>query len=159
MSALRFVSRPSFAGLVLAGLCAGLAAGCASAGRPVPSGAQVMAVAGPTMSSFEMKPSVCIAGQHFVFWGADLVEEKTGLTVRLVIDPLSGPAVRVMRFNDLEAPSFVVGRANCRKLKADVKRVGSMINGIDVVKVDLDLDCATTDGDSVVGKVSTDECR
>jgi len=137
-------------------------AGCASAHRrprPVPSAPQTVAVAGPTLGTYEFKPDVCIAGQHYSFWGADLAVDKAGQIARLVIDPITGPVVRVFNFSDPYGPSVVVGRADCRTFKIDIARIGSMINGIDVVKVTLDLDCATKAGDFVVGKISAEECR
>lgn len=143
---------------ILPFLAASILAGCASA-RPVPSGPQAMAVAGPTMGTYEFKPNVCIAGQHYVFWGVDLAEEKTGAIARLVIDPITGPVVRLFKFADPYGPSVVVTRADCKTFKTDLTRTGSWINGIDVVKVALDLDCATQAGDFVVGKLSADECR
>lgn len=142
---------------VVSALAAFTLAGCASAPRP--SGPQSFAVAGPTFGAYEIRPTVCIAGQHFVFWGADLGDEKTGAIARLIIDPITGPVVRLFKFSDPYGPSIVVARADCKTFKTELNRIGSMINGIDVVKVDLDLDCATRNGDFVVGKAAFDECR
>ena len=132
-------------------------AGCTAALRP--SGPQTLAVSGPTLGSYELKPSLCVAGQHYVFLGADLVQETTGSTARLVVDPVTGPAVRVFKAGDPYGPSIVLRRADCKTFEPHLERTGSWINGIDVVKVTLDLDCATVAGDRVVGKLSADECR
>ena len=127
--------------------------------RPVPSAADAVAVAGPTLGSHEFKPDVCIAGQHYSFWGADLGEEKSGWIARLVIDPITGPVVRVFQFSDPYGPSIVVGRADCKTFQADVSRTHNLYNGVEVIDVTLDLDCRTKRGDFVVGKASAKECR
>ncbi len=145
-------------GLVtLTSLLALALAGCAAAVRP--SGPQTLAVSGPTLGRYELKPSLCIAGQHDVFWGADLVEESTGAIARLVVDPITGPAVRVFKADDPFGPSILLRRTDCKTFEPQLQRTGSWINGIDVVKVALDLDCTTLAGDRVVGKLSADECR
>jgi hypothetical protein len=134
---------------------------CTSArvARPVPSAPQVVAVAGPTLGTYEFKPSVCVAGQHYVFYGADLEEEKTGAIVRLVFDPITGPVVRLFRHSAPFGASVVAARADCRTFKTEISPTGAWINGIVVVRVAFDLDCATKAGDFVVGKLSADECR
>ena len=138
-------------------------AGCATAGRPsrlVPNepGA-TFAVAGPTLGSREIRPSGCIAGGHYQFLGADLVDEKSGLVVRTVEDPLEGPAVRVFDAADSDRRTVAFRRPDCSRLAARFAPTGSMVNGVLLLKLDLALDCRNAAGDAVAGTFSASECR
>ena len=148
--------------------CAALwMAACATAGRPtgrpsalVPSEpGKSFAVAGPVFGNREVRPSVCIAGGHYLFLGADLIDEKSKLVVRSVEDPLEGPRIRVFDAADSDHRTVAFLRSDCSKLVSRLTPTGSMVNGVLLLKLDLDVDCRNAAGDAVAGTFSASECQ
>ena len=139
-------------------------AGCASAAvsRPEPSGpSNVIAFAGPTLGSEKQELYVnhCHSGENRGFSGADIFDDRTKevLVLRLVIDPLEGPAVRL--FKDSESgPSVVLRKSDCRTFTYQMEGTGKSVNFVSEIKVALQLDCRGSKGDSVVGNVDLPAC-
>lgn len=135
-----------------------LLAGCASA-PPRPSEAlNTVAIAGPTLGAGELQPTSCASGDQWVFFGAQAVDEPDGLGVRLVIDPIEGPVVRVFRTADDGERSIVLRRRDCSRLEYDFGRTGSSFNFVEEVKFSLDLDCKSRAGDFVMGSLAQKSC-
>lgn len=106
-----------------------------------------------------LAPSYCTSGDRQRFLGADFAGGESGLTVRLVVDPLDGPAVRV--FSDA-APfekSVVFRRSECRVFHFSLDDTGWRVNGVHDYAVTLDLDCTNKSGDSLTGKSSASHCH
>lgn len=144
----------------LAALAVSLLAACATtpAAPPAPPPTDHMAVAGPTLGVHQVRPSACQAGERLAFLGADLVDEESEIVVRLAIDPIAGPRVRVFKGSDPYGPAIILAARNCKRFHFDFAPTGSWVNGINEVKVGLDLDCVTVTGDSVAGHVAADAC-
>lgn len=142
-------------------------AACATAGLPsgLPSGlrpsepGKSFAIAGPVFGNREVRPSVCIAGGHYLFLGADLIDEKSKLVVRSVEDPLEGPRIRVFDAADSDHRTVSFRRADCSRLVSRLTPTGSMVNGVLLLKLDLELDCRNAAGDAVAGAFSASECQ
>ena len=103
-------------------------------------------------------PTSCFAGARQLFLGADFADEKAGAVVRLVVDPVASPAVRVF---SSEAPfdkSIVFHREECSAFHFTLDSTGWRINRIDDYRVTLDVDCSR-DGESVRGRLSTTHCH
>lgn len=138
-------------------------AACATAGRP--SGLRpsepgaTFALAGPVFGARQVRPSACIAGGHYGFLGADLVDEKAKLVVRAVEDSLEGAAVRVFDAADSDHRTVSFRRADCSRLVSRLAPTGSMVNGVLLLKLELDLDCRNAAGDAVAGSFSAGECQ
>jgi hypothetical protein len=126
---------------------------------PAPAPGTGFAVSGPALGTRQVTPRRCIAGGHYQFLGADLVDEQHGLVVRAVADPVYGTAIRVFDRKDSDVATMVLHRADCKKLVADLDSTGSMVNDVLYVSLKLDLDCRTADGNAVVGSYSADECQ
>jgi hypothetical protein len=126
--------------------------------RPSKPGAS-FATAGPALGNRDVQPCCCVNGGHYQFLGADVVDEEHHTVVRTVEDPIEGTVVRVFDDDDSDNASVVLHRRDCRKLVAKLKPTGSWINGIDVVSLQLDLDCRTPAGDAIVGSFEADECK
>jgi hypothetical protein len=140
-------------------------AGCASSSavsHPAPSGpSNVVAFAGPTLGAGkqELYANNCHSGGALGFRGADIFDDRTKevLVLRLVIDPLEGPAVRL--FKDSETgPSVVLRKSDCRTFAYELEGTGSLVNFVPEVRVSLQLDCRGSKGDSVVGNVELPAC-
>lgn len=142
---------------VLGGLL--LSSACASA-PPRPSEAlNAVAISGPTLGAGELQPTSCASGDQWVFFGAQAVDERSGLGLRLVIDPIEGPVVRVFRTADDGERSIVLRRRDCSRFEYDFGRTGNSFNFVQEVKFSVDLDCKSKAGDFVVGNLAQEACR
>jgi len=142
-------------------VAATLALACASwHPRPQPSApGKSLALAGPTFGRREVQPTQCVAGGHAYFQGADLVDEPHHLVVRAVDDPIEGMVVRVYDAEDSDRTSFVARRGDCRTFEAELGPAQEWVNGVDVISLDVELDCRTASGDAVVGSYHADRCE
>jgi hypothetical protein len=116
------------------------------------------AVSGNAIGEKQVLPRQCIAGGHYQFLGADLVDEQRHLVVRAVADPVYGSTIRVFDNKSSDVATMVFHRADCRKLDAELAPTGSMVNDVLYVSLKLDLDCRTADG-VLVGSFAADECQ
>jgi hypothetical protein len=168
------------AGVLVAALLGGCAAWCgkphgggsegasAEADRPAAPTApadlkpskpgESFATAGPALGNRDLQPCCCVNGGHYQFLGADLVDEEHHLVVRTLEDPIYGTVVRVFDDQDSDNATFVLHRRDCKKLDAKLKPTGSWINGINILSLELDLDCTTPAGDAIAGSFKADEC-
>ncbi len=148
-------------------LCILLCAGCFSA-RPVGSvsgsqGAERMlgsfAMSSERIGHLTVSPSSCTAGDRQFFLGGDFEDEKSGIVARLVVDPLSGPAVRVFATAAPFEKTAVFRPPECRVFHFSLDATGWRINRIRDYRLSLDLDCSNKEGDSLTGKVSATHCH
>jgi hypothetical protein len=82
---------------------------------------------------------------------------KEHLELRLAIDPLTGPAVRMMKESETD-PSIIVRPRNCRTFEYKLESTGRSVNSVTEVRVSLRLDCRSKAGDYLVGNVELPEC-
>ncbi|HXU32825.1 MAG TPA: hypothetical protein VN851_19820, partial [Thermoanaerobaculia bacterium] len=139
----------------------GLASACASAppAKPKPNEpTNTIATSGPKLGAQQIEPTKCISGGRYLFLGVDLIDERSGLIVRLVYDPLRDEFVRIFDPKLNETRTLILSRANCKTFKADLTFGDSMVNGIREMKASIDLDCETPGGNFAVGKVASESC-
>lgn len=106
-----------------------------------------------------ISPASCIAGDHDLFLGADLVDPDTGLVVRLVIDPLQGP---VLRIYDGDAPfdrSVLFFRDECTVFTMSLAETGTTVNNIIERHLELEVDCENEDGATIRGSAAAAACN
>lgn len=106
-----------------------------------------------------LSPSSCTAGDRQFFLGGDFEDEKTGMIIRLVVDPLYGPAIRVFANAEPYEKSVVFHRPECRVFHFTLDTTGWRINRIRDYRLTLDLDCTNPEGDSITGTVSATHCH
>jgi hypothetical protein len=112
-----------------------------------------------SLGQFTISPSSCTSGDRERFLGADFSDESAGVVVRLVVDPLDGPAVRVFASAAPFEKSVVFRRSECRVFHFSLESTGWRINGVQDYRVSLDLDCVSKGGDTLDGKVSASHCH
>lgn len=103
-------------------------------------------------------PATCVAGDHELFLGADLVDPDTHLIVRLAIDPLYGPALRIY---DADAPfdrSVLFFRDECTTFGMELGETGTTVNNIVERSLELEVDCENEDGATIRGSASVARC-
>lgn len=104
-----------------------------------------------------LAPSECTAGDHQLFLGADLSSASSPLVVRLVVDPLDGPAVRVFSSDAQFDRSVVFRRSECTVFHFSLERTGWRLNDVYDYRVTLQLDCSR-EGESLKGFASSTHC-
>jgi hypothetical protein len=140
------------------------ASGCFSAGplrRDEPEVTGALALAGPTFGERALVPVSCASGEPQVFLGADFAEaegSQGALVARLVVDPLTGPALRIAAAAAPFAPAIVVRKADCAVFHFSLARTGWRINDYGVYTVSLELDCALPAGDRIAGRLLAPTC-
>jgi hypothetical protein len=116
-------------------------------------------MAGPSLGKAELRTNSCWSGQRQVFRGADIFDETTKemFVLRLVLDPIEGPVVRIFRDSEW-GPSIILRRADCTTFDYELAGTGKSVNFVSEVRVSLQLDCRSRAGDLVVGKVDLPTC-
>jgi hypothetical protein len=111
------------------------------------------------IGSRTISPGVCLAGDRSFFLGADLEDATAGVVVRLAIDPVDGPAIRVFDRSAVFDKSVVFRRPECRTFHFSDESTMWRINDVQDYKFSLELDCSNKAGDSLVGKASASHCH
>jgi hypothetical protein len=125
-------------------------------GAGTPSGSLILS--GPAFGKRTLLPTVCLAGERELFQGFDLRDEKAGVVTRLIVDPATGPVVRVFAASAPFDKTVLFHRSECRAFHFSLERTGWRINRIDQLDVSLDLDCQLSSGEGIVGKVAAPGC-
>jgi hypothetical protein len=137
--------------------CANLSpAGTDDRGVAAPYGS--LAVSGPTFGKQAMLPTVCVSGERELFLGFDLRDAKSELVTRLVVDPATGPMVRVFAASAPFDRSVLFHQAECRVLHFSLESTGWRINRVQQLDVSLDVDCQLPSGETLVGNASAPGC-
>jgi hypothetical protein len=117
-------------------------------GQPDPGGS--FTVSAKALGRLTIAPATCVAGDRQLFLGAD---------VRLVVDPLDGPAVRVFSSSSPFDKSVVFRRPDCPVFHFSLDSTDWRINHVQDYQVSLELRCAKADGDTIEGRVAVDHCH
>lgn len=116
-------------------------------------------VRSPLLGDATVAPTVCAAGDLQQFLGGDFHDPASGVVVRLVVDPLDGPAARLFDLGDRFQRSVVLRRADCAVFHFSLEHTGLTINDVRDYRLSLELDCALVDGTTVRGSVSSTHCH
>ena len=141
-----------------------LLAGCISTGpgagngRGEPATTGSLQLSGPTFGEVTLAPSGCRSGEHEVFLGADFSSPDSDLVVRLVVDPLEAPGVRIFDRNNRSGKTLVLRKADCAGFEAYLGRKGWQLNDVYVLEAHIQLDCTLPGGDRITGRVATESC-
>jgi hypothetical protein len=117
-----------------------------------------LTVSSPEAGSRTATPTTCHAGDRQLFLGADFEDPSTGMTIRLVVDPLDGPAVRAFSTGAPFDSSLVFRRSECRSFHFSIDSTGWRINDVFDYRVTLEVDCERGDT-SLRGSVAATHCH
>src|SRR6266566_5300200 len=87
-------------------------------------------LAGPTLGQQTLLPTRCSVGERQLFLGFDLHDEKSGIVARLVVDPVTGPVVRVFKASAPFDQTVLFRRSECRTFHFSLDSTGWRINRI-----------------------------
>ena len=116
------------------------------------------ALSSNSLGHVSLAPGSCSAGDCLFFLGADFEDEKNGVVVRLVVDPLYGPAVRVFSQAKPFNKTQVFRRGDSQVFHFSLDSTGWRINRFRDYGVSLELDCAR-EGDAITGHASAEHCH
>ena len=157
---------------VQSGSIVGLAAsllltGCLT-GHAVPEAVDAGVSQNQALGSFEVEtPSVgkqtltatgCTSGDRQSFLGGDFTAQNSDLVLRLVVDPLDGPGVRLFSASAPFDNSVVFRRSECGVFHFSLDTTGWRVNGVYDYRLTVDLDCSRA-GETIRGKASTTHCH
>jgi len=142
-----------------------LLAGCLS-GTPVdlPDGADSgqplgrIEVESSALGSLTLAPDSCSSGDLQSFLGGDFADSASATVVRLVVDPLDGPAVRVFNAGAPFDGDVVFRRPECAVFHFSMDSTGWRVNDVYDYRITLEVDCERP-GESVKGSLSTTHCH
>lgn len=115
-------------------------------------------LASHTAGNVTFAPNHCSAGDIEQFLGGDFSDKEAGMILRLVIDPLYGPALRAFSMKEPNDRTVVFRRPDCRTFKLRIEQTGLTVNEVDEYRIAIDFDCANGDGDTLKGSVASDSC-
>ena len=102
---------------------------------------------------------VCRSGDLEYFFGVDLEDRSGGAWVRLVIDPLDGPHLRVTTTSGDARSGSLLGRPQCRKLEAELRHTGWRVNEVRDISGSLDAECRSDSGQEISVRARFAHCH
>ncbi len=115
-------------------------------------------VSSPGLGNVTVVPTDCASGARQYFLGGDFVDGRSGMTVRLAIDPIGSPAIRVFSQSAPFDKSVAFRREECSVFHFSLDSTGWRVNHVDDYRITLNVDCARGD-ESVRGTASTVHCN
>lgn len=113
----------------------------------------------PALGTATFQPGSCLAGEREMFLGADFIDSAQGMILRLVWDPLAGPAVRVFDRSDPSEKSIVFRKADCGRFDASLEGTNWRINDVDDYKVKADVECGDPQHGYIKAHLSAAHCH
>lgn len=149
---------------LLSGFGMMLVAACASSPpdadneRDIRAPLGALTLSGPTFGQRALVPTACASGERQFFLGFDLGDARAGIVTRLVVDPATGPIVRVFAASAPFDRAVVFRQAECRAVHFSIESTAWRINRVQQLNVSIELDCQLPSGDSIVGKAADLGC-
>jgi hypothetical protein len=99
--------------------------------------------------------SHCYSGDRGYFLGVDLFGETEGTVLRVLVDPLGGPRLRLVRHGTSE----VFEGPDCQELRASVEPTGWRVNHVRDVRGSLEAACTNSSGSTFDARISFAHCH
>ncbi len=115
-------------------------------------------VTSKTFGDQTLTPSDCASGDRQFFLGGDFSSSTSPLVLRLAVDPVSGPAVRLFSADAPWEHSIVFRRSDCAAFHFTLDSTGWRINDVYDYRFTLQLDCRRA-GEAISGSASSAHCH
>jgi hypothetical protein len=115
-------------------------------------------VVSSTLGAQGLVPTTCAAGDRQFFLGADFSGDQGGLVLRLVVDPLGEPSVRLFAEDAPFDKSVVFHRHECSVFHMSLDTTGWRVNDVYDYRVSLELDCRRGE-EAIRGQASATHCH
>lgn len=128
-----------------------LLAACATTSLSGPPGAAGPAVESATLTigDRQFQFDACTSGDLLEFLGVDLVDRQGSAAVRVVIDPIDGPRVRIVHGTGAARQRIDLEHSRCRQFEAEVRPTNWTVNDVRDVSGFVDAECAGDPGPAV----------
>ena len=139
-----------------------LTMGCANTSvRGTLPGAGMPEIEGATLTVGERRYTLdaCRSGDLAHFLGVDLEDRQGGAVVRLVMDPIDGPRVRLVHGGGEARQRIDVVPSRCRRFDAEVWPTGWIVNTVRDVSGSIDAECAGDPGPAVTLHARFSHCH
>jgi hypothetical protein len=117
-------------------------------------------VAAPAPLLIDDRPSAisaCLSGDRGYFLGVDLIARASDVRLRVLMDPLDGPRLKLFRPD--QGAADVLGPEQCSELRASVRPTGWRVNHVRDVAGELAASCALRDGGRLEARVTFEHCH
>ena len=101
----------------------------------------------------------CRSGDREYFLGVDLASRRSAVSVRLVIDAMEEPRLRVILGEGGAKEGLALGRDQCRQLEAQVRHTGWRINTVRDLSGFIDAECRDDEGQAISLHVRFSHCH
>jgi hypothetical protein len=124
-------------------------------GTGVPAVENAMLKVGDQQFRFD----ACNSGDLEHFLGVDLIDRQGGAIVRVAIDPIDGPRVRIVygAVGSRQRVDLAPGR--CRQFDADARATNWIVNDVRDVSGFVDVECAADPGPAISLHVRFSHCH
>jgi len=103
--------------------------------------------------------AICKSGDREYFLGVDLADREEQAIVRLVIDPMDGPRLKVVLASAGSRTTMSLGSSSCRRLEARIEPTGWRVNRVRDFSGSIEADCTSDKGLEVVARVRFTHCH
>ena len=100
-------------------------------------------------------PERCWSGAREYFYGVDLASGNSQARLRVLLDPLGGPVLKLSSGGGVR----LLSGDKCSVLKVDLKPTGWRVNGVRDFSGTLSLDCEPEPGTHIQGDLSFTHCH
>ena len=103
--------------------------------------------------------AVCRSGDREYFLGVDLADREGQAAVRVLVDPMDGPRLKVVLAGTGGRKSMALAASSCRRLEATIQPTGWRVNRVRDFGGSLEADCTGEAGLEVVAHVRFAHCH
>jgi hypothetical protein len=104
-------------------------------------------------------PMVCLSGEREVFNGADFLDTRRGLVLRLIVTPDGTGSIRVFDAAHPLETGLLFGREDCSLFELSLERTGWRINDVVDLRVSLAVGCRKANGDFLQATLTAGHCH
>jgi hypothetical protein len=97
----------------------------------------------------QFRLDACHSGDLEHFLGVDLIDRQGGAIVRVVIDPIDGPRIRIVHGTGESRQRVDLAPGRCRRFEANVWPTAWIVNDVRDVRGFVDVECADDAGSAV----------
>jgi hypothetical protein len=101
----------------------------------------------------------CSSGDLEHFLGVDLVDRQGGAIVRVAIDPIDGPRIRIVYGGGRSRQRVDLAPSRCRQFEADARPTNWIVNDVRDVSGFVDVECAGDAGPAISLHVRFSHCH
>jgi hypothetical protein len=104
-------------------------------------------------------PTSCYSGGRESYFGVDLLDDGAHVGLRILIDPIEGPRLRLARYDQHWKKLESTVLRECRTLRADVRPTSWRVNEIQDYSGEIDASCVSELGVKLEAKIHFDHCH